>query len=219
MYWSVRGAVDGNGLFRGPLRDFRRSQTLDCPDGAPVQETIFLSPLLLDFVLEPDVFIYFTDGDSLYFIGFDKQNNGSIMKSNQILVESFGEVTVTITPTEMGPYAVMCNATASACSDAPAEYTGADVINDILVFRKSKQPLPGMYNCVHMHVCVRLYLVSYEYFVLCTHVHMYKFMQLHHHTLLMSVCLLDHLQLLCLGRCQDLLSRSLVSSASTHKPC
>ena len=143
MYWNVRGDVDNNGLFRGPLGDFRSSQSASCPIETPMEETIFQSPDLRDFVLEPDVFIYFIDNESLHYVGFDKQNNGSI-PLNATFVESFGEVTVTIT----NNVALKCNTSTDDCSSQVAVYLSAvyPVIDDILVFRKSKQPLPGMFK-------------------------------------------------------------------------
>ena len=137
MYWNVLGDEDNNGFFRGPLGMFRESQTAVCPSTVPAMEMISLSPTLLDFVLEPDVFIYYIADSAIHFVGFDKQNNGTIEESNAMLVESFGDVTVGIHLDE----ARRCNATTRDCFTTPANV--GRPVNDILVFRKSKQPLPS----------------------------------------------------------------------------
>ena len=132
-------------MFRGSLNDFRSSQTPTCPPVDSIQEEIvFWSSNLIDFVLEPDVFIYFVADNTLYYIGFDKQNNGSFGGNNPMLLESFGEILVTVT----GTLGVRCNVTAGQCLFAFTQYDGNN-IEDILVFRKSKQPLPGIYTCIH----------------------------------------------------------------------
>lgn len=140
MYWSVHG--DG-GLFRGELKDFRNSASSACRNKVETEADIFLTPTLTDFVLEPDVFIYLIDNRTLHFIGFDKQNNGSVGDSiRAMFVESFGDATVTI----IDNFAVLCNVTSSSCPVSATTYPGDEPpIDDILVFRKSKQPLPGMY--------------------------------------------------------------------------
>ena len=136
MYWNVRGDAERNGLFRGPLGMFRDSQDLACPAAIPVEEMIFLSPTLLDFVLEPNVFIYFIADNAIHFVGFDKQNNGTIEDSNAMLLESFGDATVSIIDNN----ARRCNATTRTCSQIVAT---VGTITDLLVFRKSKQPFPS----------------------------------------------------------------------------
>lgn len=134
-----------NGLFRGSLDDFRRSQTLDCPDTAPISEVIFSSPTLVDFVLEPDVFIYFISNNDLYYVGFDKENNGTIINSGSELVEAFGALTVIFT-SEGLPRARMCSSVTNDCAATLALFHEdlMPFIDDAIVFRKSKQPLPGM---------------------------------------------------------------------------
>ena len=144
------GDLDGNGLFRGSLDEFRNSQSLDCPDTAPTMiETVFSSTSLIDFVLEPDVFIYFISDNTLHYIGFDKQNNGTIMSSNSMLVEAFGELAVIFTQLQQISTASMCSTEDNDCSDTlavlPNEFL--PFIDDAIVFRKSKQPLPGMFMC------------------------------------------------------------------------
>ena len=126
-------------MFRGSLNDFRSSQTSTCPQVDAVQEFVFSSANFTDFVLEPDVFIYFIAENTVHYIGFDQQNNGSIMGNNAMLLESFGEIIVTVT----NNFGVRCNATAGKCEFNLAVYNGNNNIEDILVLRKSKQPLPG----------------------------------------------------------------------------
>ena len=136
MYWNVREDAENNGFFRGPLGMFRDSQDLACPSPIRVEETIFLSSTLLDFVLEPNVFIYYIADSAIHFVGFDKQNNGTIEDSNAMLLESFGDSTVGI----LANNARRCNATTRTCSQTPAT---VGTITDLLVFRKSKQPFPS----------------------------------------------------------------------------
>lgn len=145
MYWNVRGDAERNGFFRGPLGMFRDSEDSACPAAIPVEETIFLSPALLDFVLEPDVFIYFIADNAIHFVGFDKQNNGTIEDSNAMLLESFGDSTVSI----LANNARMCNATTRMCSQTLAT---VGTITDLVVFRKSKQPFPSESSSLFMHV-------------------------------------------------------------------
>ena len=126
-------------MFRGSLNDFRSSQTSTCPQVDAVQEFVFSSANFTDFVLEPDVFIYFIAENTVHYIGFDQQNNGSIMGNNAMLLESFGEIIVTVT----NNIGVRCSATAAKCEFNLALYNSNNNIEDILVLRKSKQPLPG----------------------------------------------------------------------------
>ena len=143
FYWSVHGDFGENGLFRGPLDDFRDSQSSLCPTETPSEEVVFLSPTLVDFVLEPDVFVYFITDNTVHYIGFDKQNNGSIIPAAGMLVESFGEHTVSYY--DMLSFARTCNAETGMCSAHVEMFSDISFrdIDDILVFRKAKQPLPG----------------------------------------------------------------------------
>jgi hypothetical protein len=137
LYWSIDDVSSDGGLFRGSLNDFRSSQTSTCPQVDAVQ-VVFSSANFADFVLEPDVFIYFIAENTVHYIGFDKQNNGSIMGNIAMLLESFGEIIVTVTDN----IGVRCDATAGECDFNLAPYIGNN-IEDILVLRKSKQPLPA----------------------------------------------------------------------------
>ena len=146
MYWSVKSGSN-NGLFRGSLDDFRSSQTQDCPDTTPMAEVIFSSSNLVDFVLEPGVFIYLISNNNLNYVGFDKENNGTIMNSGSELVEAFGELTVIFTSAGFIPRARMCSTVTNECASTAAQFHDdlMPFIDDAIVFRRSKQPLPGIY--------------------------------------------------------------------------
>lgn len=152
MYWNEQG----NGLFRGPLNEFQSSEGSLC-SSLSTEETIFSTSTVVDFVLEPEVFIYFIADQAVQFVGFDKQNNGTIEDSNAMLLESFGDTTVIIN----NNLTRMCSATMQRCNSNSDRYED-DIypnIDDILVFRKSKQPLPGIwlayvYKYINMHVHV-----------------------------------------------------------------
>ena len=138
MYWNEQG----NGLFRGPLDEFQSSE---CSPPS-TKETIFSSSPVVDFVLEPEVFIYFTADQVVQFVGFDKENNGTIEGSEAMFLESFGDATVVI----FNNITRLCNATTQTCPFSVASLYSDEVypiIDDILVFRKSKQPLPGTCAC------------------------------------------------------------------------
>ena len=140
MYWNEQG----NGLFRGPLEEFQSS---DCSPPS-LKQTIFSSSPVVEFVLEPEVFIYFTADQVVQFVGFDKENNGTIEGSEAMFLESFGDAAVII----FNNIARICNATTQSCPSSVASvYNDVDypIIDDILVFRKSKQPLPGTCACAH----------------------------------------------------------------------
>ena len=141
-------------MFRGSLNDFRSSQTSTCPQVDAVQEFVFSSANFTDFVLEPDVFIYFIAENTVHYIGFDQQNNGSIMGNNAMLLESFGEIIVTVT----NNISVRCSATAAKCEFNLALYNGNN-IEDILVLRKSKQPLPGKPADGHAYYIINITVV------------------------------------------------------------
>ena len=158
MYWNEQG----NGLFRGPLDEFQSSE---CSPPS-TRETIFSSSPVVDFVLEPDVFIYFIADQVVQFVGFDKENNGTIEGSEAMFLESFGDATVVI----FNNSTRICNATTQTCSPLYHDeiYSNTD---DILVFRKSKQPLPGTRHvhvqatfCIHTVMsCVSTYIYIYMY--------------------------------------------------------
>ena len=130
IYWSIN---EGDGLFRGSLNDF---QTSTCPVDTLQEEVVFSNAKVIDFVLEPDVFIYFITEDTVHYVGFDKQNNGSFNVLNVMLVESFGETAVTIS----GIAATVCDVPAGPCPGSIVVHNRGN-IDDILVLRKSKQPL------------------------------------------------------------------------------
>ena len=104
--------------------------------------------MLRDFVLEPDVFIYFVTMRGLQFIGFDLQNNGSIIEAQILLLDAFDD-TVLILSDSNPTFSKVCNVTVEQCQSTISVYTGMQPITDVLTFRKSKQPLAGtvfMYN-------------------------------------------------------------------------
>ena len=140
FYWSVHGDSDNNGLFQWPLGVFRNSLSSDCLTGTQDEEQVFSSDTLVDFVLEPDVFIYFISGGVVNFIGFDKQNHGSISTATGMLVESFGEKTLSYST-----FAQACSAETGTCLQHIEMFMddSFSLIDDMLVFRKAKQPLPS----------------------------------------------------------------------------
>lgn len=133
IYWNI----NEDGLFRGSLNNF---QTFTCSVDTLQEEVVFSNVNVTDFVLEPNVFIYFITENTVHYIGFDKQNNGSLIQNNVKLVESFGETAVTIS----GNFAVMCDVPSGLCSANFVPYMGGN-IDDILVLRKSKQPLASRF--------------------------------------------------------------------------
>ena len=118
--------------------------------------------MLRDFVLEPDVFIYFVTMRGLQFIGFDQQNNGSIIEAQIMSLDAFGDTVIIISDSDP-TFSKVCNVTAGLCQSTISVYMGMQPITDILTFRKSKQPLPGM---VFMYRYMYMYML-YIYFELC----------------------------------------------------
>lgn len=115
--------------------------------------------MLIDFVLEPDVFIYFVTMRGLQFIGFDQQNNGSINEAQIMSLDAFGDAVVIISDSDP-IFSKVCNVTERGCESLVSFYDDENFpITDVLTFRKSKQPLPGMvfmymYNmCIHLCSC------------------------------------------------------------------
>ena len=104
--------------------------------------------MLLDFVLEPDVFIYFVTMRGLQFIGFDLQNNGSIIEALILSLDAFDD-TVLIFSNSNPTFSKVCNVTGGLCQTTISVYMDGQPITGVLTFRKSKQPLAGtvfMYN-------------------------------------------------------------------------
>ena len=120
--------------------------------------------MLRDFVLEPDVFIYFVTMRGLQFIGFDQQNNGSIIEAQIMSLDAFGDTVIIISDSNP-TFSKVCNVTARLCQSTISVYVDMQPITDILTFRKSKQPLPGM---VFMYRYMYMYML-YIYFELCPH--------------------------------------------------
>ena len=118
--------------------------------------------MLLDFVLEPDVFIYFVATRGLQYIGFDQQNNGSIIEAQISSLDAFGDTVLIISDS----YLQVCNATVGTCQSNVSLYTGGQPITDVLTFRKSKQPLPGT-------VVMYMYCHSVSSCFASTHMYMY----------------------------------------------
>ena len=149
MYWSV----NSSGLFRASLGELQSSE---CISGVISEENVFSSSNLVDFVLEPDVYIYLADQQGTQFIGFDQQTNGSIAASNLAHLESYGDA---IVPVFSNMFVRFCNSTTVECDGSAVPYVNSQYpdISDILTFRNSKQPLPGTLYIVHtvyIHVCI-----------------------------------------------------------------
>ena len=135
----------------------------DCLSGTQDEEQVFSSDTLVDFVLEPDVFIYFISGGIVNFIGFDKQNYGSISTApDSMLVESFGEKTVSYSA-----FAQACSAETGMCLQHLEMFVDSSLslVDDMLVFRKAKQPLPG--KCI---VSGKLFIKALSFVHCCIHV-------------------------------------------------
>ena len=167
MYWSV----DSSGLFRASLGELQSSE---CISGVISEENVFSSSNLVDFVLEPDVYIYLADQQGIQFIGFDQQTNGSIAASNLAHLESYGDAIVTVFNNMLVRF---CNSSTVMCDDSVvnSEYPA---ISDILTFRNSKQPLPGTLYIVrtvymYVHVHVYMYMGCGMYMYVHVHVHIY----------------------------------------------
>lgn len=158
MYWNEQD----NGLFRGSLEEFQSSECSMSPPST--KQTIFSNSPVADFVLEPEVFIYFTADQVVQFVGFDMENNGTIADSGAMLLESFGDATVII----LNNITRVCNATTQTCLSLASEYVDEVYpnIDDIVVFRKSKQPLPGtcagyyIFTCTFVQSCCVLCLYT-----------------------------------------------------------
>ena len=131
--------MGSTGLFRASLGELQSSE---CISGVISEQNVFSSSNLVDFVLEPDVYIYLADQQGIQFIGFDQQTNGSIAASNLAQLESYGDAIITIFNSV---FVRFCNATTVECDSSVIIYMNLEYpdINDILTFRKSKQPLPG----------------------------------------------------------------------------
>lgn len=113
--------------------------------------------MLQDFALEPDVFIYFVTMRGLHFIGFDQQNNGSIDEAQVMSLDAFGDTVVVISDSDP-IFSKVCNVTAGLCQSTISIYMDEDSpITDVLTFRKSKQPLPGMVF-LYMYIIYTVYM-------------------------------------------------------------
>ena len=151
MYWSINSSDGSGGLFRASLGDLLMVNS-DCPSNFPSESTIIADSLLLDFVLEPSIFIYFISSIGLQSTGFDQQNGGNLSDESirfATSLEAFVEAIVTVTVSGGENLFRICSISAK-CQSTLSFYPGESVI-DISAFRKSKQPLPGI-NICKIHV-------------------------------------------------------------------
>ena len=152
MYWNTLGS--NGGLFKASFGDFRSSSCKN-ENEIPSVVRIIADEMTENFVLEPSVFIYFTKGDSLQYISFDLENNGSIdnISPNIEYLESFDESVVIVQNlTEVGLAFRLCEISDSMCPTTLLSFS--QPIQDILTFRRSKQPLPGMHDYVCYLCCL-----------------------------------------------------------------
>ena len=160
MYWSV----DSSGLFRASLGELQSSE---CISGVMSEENVFSSSNLVDFVLEPDVYIYLASQQGIEFIGFDQQTNGSIDASNLAHLESYGDAIVTVFS---NMFVRICNSSTVVCDLSVVPYMNSEypAISDILTFRKSKQPLPGTLYVLCIYTCTCPCIYNVHYILGCT---------------------------------------------------